>query len=81
MNIKDQQVNTLRELILAKQAFDRSLTEFLNTLSVEVSSGNRVMLIATLPTLDPRETTEHTLNDVLNYADISLKGENNANQS
>jgi hypothetical protein len=74
----DVQVGALKELVLAKQSFDRALTEFMNTLSVEVSSDNRIMLIATLPTLDPREITESTLEDVLNYADINVNGKDNA---
>ena len=67
----DVQVGALKELVLAKHAMMRALTEFTNTLPYELNDSRVALLIQQLPEIDPREVTEDTLNRVLFLAGIN----------
>lgn len=64
----DAQICALKELLMAKQAYHRSLNEFLNTLPEKVRDDRVVFMIQHMPDIDPRETSEKTLQHVMELA-------------
>lgn len=64
----DAQICALKELLMAKQAYHRSLNEFLNTLPEKVRDDRVVYMVQHLPNIDPREIGEETVTYVKGLA-------------
>lgn len=70
MTKTDLQIGTLKELVLAKHALDRSISEFANSIGIKVGDRRMTLLVQQLPGIDPREIDEETLKHVLTSAYI-----------
>lgn len=61
MNDLDKQLCFLRELVMAKQAYDRSRKEFLDSVGNAVNIGYMEACVAELAKSDARELTTENL--------------------
>lgn len=64
----DAQICALKELLMSRQAFHRSLNEFTRTLPTKVRDDRIVYMVQHLPEIDAREVDEETLKQVMALA-------------
>lgn len=61
----EARICALKELLMARQAFHRAFNEFTRTLPIKMRDDRVVHMIQRLPDIDPRETDEQTVEQVL----------------